>query len=67
MKKDDVFAALDSAKAGPVAEGNTGGGTGMVCYGFKGGTGTASRVLSKEQGGYTVGFWCSATAVGGPS
>jgi D-aminopeptidase len=55
VKKDDVFAALDSAKSGSVAEGNTGGGTGMVCYGFKGGTGTASRVLAKDQGGYTVG------------
>lgn len=55
VKQEDVFAALDSAKAGPVAEGNTGGGTGMVCYGFKGGTGTASRVLSQENGGYTVG------------
>jgi L-aminopeptidase/D-esterase-like protein len=55
VKKDDVFAALDSAKSGAVAEGNTGGGTGMVCYGFKGGTGTASRVLANEQGGYTVG------------
>ena len=55
VKKDDVYAALDSAKTGPVAEGNTGGGTGMVCYGFKGGTGTASRVLSIEQGSYTVG------------
>jgi L-aminopeptidase/D-esterase-like protein len=55
VKPEDVYAALDSAKAGPVGEGNTGGGTGMVCYGFKGGTGTASRVLAKEQGGYTVG------------
>ncbi len=55
VKPEDVFAALDSAKAGPVPEGNSGGGTGMVCYGFKGGTGTASRVLAKEQGGYTVG------------
>ena len=55
VKQADVFAALDSAKSGPVAEGNTGGGTGMICYGFKGGTGTASRVLSKEDGGYTVG------------
>lgn len=54
-KSDDVFAALDSAKSGPVAEGNTGGGTGMVCYGFKGGTGTASRALPASQGGYTVG------------
>src|SRR5664279_3758553 len=55
VKPEHVFAALDSARGGPVAEGNTGGGTGMVCYGFKGGTGTASRVLSKEQGGYAVG------------
>jgi D-aminopeptidase len=55
VKPEDVFAALDSARSGPVSEGNTGGGTGMVCYGFKGGTGTASRVLAKEQGGYTVG------------
>jgi L-aminopeptidase/D-esterase-like protein len=55
VKQEDVFAALDSAKPGPVAEGNTGGGTGMVCYGFKGGTGTASRVLTKSEGGFTVG------------
>jgi D-aminopeptidase len=55
VKQADVFAALDSAKTGSVGEGNTGGGTGMICYGFKGGTGTASRVLSAENGGYTVG------------
>jgi L-aminopeptidase/D-esterase-like protein len=55
VKPEDAFAALDGAKGGQVAEGNTGGGTGMVCYGFKGGTGTASRVLTKEEGGYTVG------------
>ena len=55
VKQGDMFAALDGAKSGPVAEGNTGGGTGMVCYGFKGGTGTASRVLAKADGGYTVG------------
>jgi L-aminopeptidase/D-esterase-like protein len=55
VKPEDVFAALDGAKGGPVAEGNSGGGTGMVCYGFKGGTGTASRVLSGPEGGYTVG------------
>jgi D-aminopeptidase len=55
VKQEDVFAALDSAKGGPVAEGNSGGGTGMVCYGFKGGTGTSSRVLAKDEGGYTVG------------
>jgi D-aminopeptidase len=55
VQQADVFSALDTAKAGPVPEGNVGGGTGMVCYGFKGGDGTASRVLSAEAGGYTVG------------
>ena len=55
VKPEDVFSAVDAAKAGPVEEGAVGGGTGMVCYGFKGGIGTASRVLTKEQGGYTVG------------
>ena len=47
--------ALSSAKPGPVAEGNVGGGTGMICFGFKGGIGTASRVLPPQAGGYTVG------------
>jgi L-aminopeptidase/D-esterase-like protein len=55
VKPEHVFAALDSAKAGPVAEGNVGGGTGMVCFEFKGGIGTASRKLGERQGGYTVG------------
>src|ERR1700681_3196720 len=55
VQQADVFSALDTAKAGPVPEGNVGGGTGMVCYGFKGGDGTASRVLSADAGGYTVG------------
>ncbi len=55
VKPEHVFSALDGAHGGAVPEGNVGGGTGMVCYGFKGGTGTASRVLSKELGGYTVG------------
>jgi len=55
VKPEHVIAALDSAKSGPVAEGNTGGGTGMICYGFKGGTGTASRVLAQQDGGYTLG------------
>jgi L-aminopeptidase/D-esterase-like protein len=55
VKPEDVFAALDSAHAGAVDEGAVGGGTGMVCYGFKGGIGTASRVLTKVQGGYTIG------------
>jgi L-aminopeptidase/D-esterase-like protein len=55
VQKADVYAALNGAKDGPVPEGNVGGGTGMVCYGFKGGDGTASRKLSAEAGGYTVG------------
>lgn len=55
VKPEHVFAALDDAHGGPVAEGNVGGGAGMVCHGFKGGTGTASRVLPREQGGWTVG------------
>ena len=55
VKPEHVFSAIDAAQTGPVEEGAVGGGTGMVCYGFKGGIGTASRVLTKEQGGYTVG------------
>ncbi len=55
VKPDDVAAAVESASSGPVSEGNVGGGTGMICYGFKGGTGTSSRKLSAQQGGYTVG------------
>jgi L-aminopeptidase/D-esterase-like protein len=55
VKPEDVFAAMENAHGGAVPEGAVGGGTGMVCYGFKGGDGTASRVLSKEDGGYTVG------------
>ena len=55
VKKEHVFAALDSARGGPVAEGNVGGGTGMMCHGFKGGIGTSSRKLSDAAGGYTVG------------
>ena len=55
VKPEHVIAALDGAKGGPVLEGAVGGGTGMVCHGFKGGIGTASRKLPAEQGGYTVG------------
>jgi L-aminopeptidase/D-esterase-like protein len=52
---DHTIAALDGAATGKVQEGNVGGGTGMVCHGFKGGIGTASRVLPQDAGGYTVG------------
>ena len=55
VKPEHVLAALDGAHGGPVREGNVGGGTGMVCHGFKGGIGTASRVLDAAAGGYTVG------------
>ena len=55
VKPQHVFDAIDGAKSGPVAEGNHGGGTGMRCFGFKGGTGTSSRVLDEANGGYSVG------------
>ena len=53
IQPEDVWAAIDSATAGPVLEGNVGGGTGTTCYQFKGGIGTASRRL--PEGDYTLG------------
>lgn len=58
VRPEHVFAALDVAQSGPVAEGCVGGGTGMIWHGFKGGIGTSSRVLSNDAGGYTVGAHC---------
>jgi D-aminopeptidase len=55
VKEVDVLAAIDGAKPGAVAEGNTGGGTGMICYEFKGGTGTSSRRVRLAGADYTVG------------
>jgi D-aminopeptidase len=55
VKAEDAWHALDVAHAGPVEEGNVGGGTGMICNEFKGGIGTSSRVLDGKAGGYTVG------------
>lgn len=55
VTKQDAWAAMDSARGGPVVEGGVGGGTGMVCNQFKGGIGTASRRLDPQDGGYTVG------------
>src|SRR3954468_4730052 len=55
VKPEHVIAALDGATGGVPKEGVVGGGTGMVCHGFKGGIGTASRKLAAEQGGYAVG------------
>jgi D-aminopeptidase len=52
---EDVLAALADARPGPVVEGSVGGGTGMICHEFKGGIGTASRVLATADGSWTVG------------
>jgi D-aminopeptidase len=62
VRPEHVFAALDGARGGPVVEGGVGGGTGMVCFGFKGGIGTASRVLEAKDGGYTVGVLVQCNA-----
>jgi D-aminopeptidase len=55
VKPSHVDAAIATATSGPVAEGNVGGGTGMICHEFKGGIGTASRVIPDADGGWTVG------------
>jgi len=60
VKKEHVYRALDSANSGLVTEGGVGGGTGMICYGFKGGIGTSSRIINKNAGGYTVGILVQA-------
>jgi L-aminopeptidase/D-esterase-like protein len=56
VKAEHALAAIEGASTGPIAEGNVGGGTGMVCFAFKGGTGTASRTV----GDYTVGVLVQA-------
>jgi L-aminopeptidase/D-esterase-like protein len=55
VKPEHAIHAIDSAHSGPVEEGSVGGGTGMICNGFKGGIGTSSRKLSEKNGGYTIG------------
>jgi D-aminopeptidase len=55
VKPEDANAAMQDAHSGPIAEGNVGGGTGMICFEFKGGTGTSSRKLPDTFGDYTVG------------
>lgn len=55
VEEEHVLAAINNAKGGLVKEGNVGAGTGTVCFGFKGGIGTSSRVLPSSLGGYTVG------------
>ncbi len=60
VSPEDVVQALDEATSGPVAEGSVGAGTGMVSYQFKGGIGTASRILPPEKGGYRIGVLVNA-------
>ena len=55
VKESHVLSAIEKAKNGTVTEGNVGAGTGTICFGYKGGVGTASRVIPKSLGGYTVG------------
>jgi D-aminopeptidase len=62
VKPEHVFQALEHAHAGPVEEGNVGGGTGMICYGYKGGIGTSSRRVAPKKGGYTVGVLAQCNA-----
>ncbi len=60
VRPEHVIAAIESAQSGPVAEGNVGGGTGMVCYQFKCGIGTASRAVATVDGEFTVGVLVQA-------
>jgi L-aminopeptidase/D-esterase-like protein len=60
VRPEHVWQALDSARGGAVSEGSVGGGTGMMAHGFKGGTGTSSRVVKTEVGEYTVGVLVQA-------
>jgi len=60
VRAEHLFEALAGATAGPVAEGNVGGGTGMKAFGFKAGIGTASRRVGGDRGGYTVGVLVQA-------
>jgi len=55
VKKEHILKAIQSASSGPVEEGAVGAGVGTICFGFKGGIGTSSRVLPQNLGGYTVG------------
>jgi D-aminopeptidase len=55
VRREHVWEAIDSARAGPVAEGCVGAGTGTACFGWKGGIGTSSRVLPERFGGYRLG------------
>ena len=62
VRREHALSALNGARGGSVTEGSVGGGTGMVCFGFKGGIGTASRKLDATAGGYTVGVLVQCNA-----
>lgn len=57
---EHVFAALNAAESGPIEQGSVGGGTGMICYDFKGGSGTSSRIVEIAGAPYTVGVFVQA-------
>jgi L-aminopeptidase/D-esterase-like protein len=60
VKKEHVWDALNTASGGSISEGNVGGGTGMVCYEFKGGSGTSSRIFTIDSVQYTLGVFVQA-------
>jgi D-aminopeptidase len=60
VRERHVFEALDSARTGPIEEGSVGGGTGMICYGFKGGSGTSSRLIAFGDAPFVVGVFVQA-------
>jgi D-aminopeptidase len=60
VKPEHAFEALETAASGPVGEGNVGGGTGMICHGFKGGIGTASRRVATKEGDFVLGVLVQA-------
>jgi D-aminopeptidase len=66
VQVEHVVRAIDTAAAGPVAEGVMGAGTGMVCYGWKGGIGTSSRIVRADAGEYTLGVLTLANFGGAP-
>ncbi len=60
VKDEHVFAALDGAVSGPIEQGSVGGGTGMICYDFKAGSGSSSRIVETAFGAFTVGVFVQA-------
>jgi L-aminopeptidase/D-esterase-like protein len=67
VQEKHVLEAIEKSSDGPIAEGNVGGGTGMTCLGFKGGTGTSSRIISIGDSIYTLGVFVQANFGAKPS